>query len=95
MVRTRLRIKSNAFDEAEIRPLIEAAKQDLRRVGVYAKEDDPMAVQAIVLYCKANFGFSQDEPRWQTAYEALRDAMALSGDYAREGREEADADVVS
>lgn len=82
MVRTRLRIKSAAFDEAELGPLIQAAMRDLRRVGVHTPEDDPLVAQAVVLYCKANFGFEQDGARFQQAYEALRDSMALSGDYS-------------
>lgn len=82
MVRVRLRIKSNAFDEGELGPLIQAALRDLRRVGVRTPEGDPLVVQAVVLYCKANFGFDQTGPRFQAAYEALRDSMALSGDYS-------------
>lgn len=80
-IRGRLRIKSQKFDESEIMPLICACKADLARVGVAAQKDDPLTVQAVVLYCKANFGFSEDSDKFQRAYESLRNAMSLSGDY--------------
>lgn len=80
-VKLRLRVKASAFDEGEIQPLIDACKRDLRRVGVSLDETDPLVKQAIIFYCKANFGFSDDSERYQAAYDALRDSMALSGDY--------------
>lgn len=88
IVKVRLRIKSAAFDDAEIRPLIEACLKDLARVGIAeASEEDPLVVQAVVLYCKANFGFSDGQERYQAAYESLRDSMALSGDYGGDGND--------
>lgn len=81
-VKVRLRVKSAAFDEAEIQPLVQACENDLLRVGVYPDESDPLVRQAVALYCKANFGLSEDPrmaERFQRAYEALRDALALSG----------------
>lgn len=33
---------------------------------------------------KANFGYDENTERFQTAFEKLRDSMALSGDYAKE-----------
>lgn len=80
-VRTRLRIKARVFDQAELEPLISAAQADLARVGVKAGEADPLLRQAVVLYCKAYFGFAEDAERYRRAYEALRDSMALSGEY--------------
>lgn len=81
LIRTRLRVKSTAFDEAELEPLIAACRADLARVGVRTEETNPLAVQAVVLYCKGHFGFGDDSERYQRAYEALRDSMALSGEY--------------
>ena len=88
IVRARIRVKSGKFDESEIMPLICACKADLARVGIADKADDPLTTQAVVLYCKANFGFSEDSDKFQRAYESLRDAMSLSGDYG------GDADAV-
>lgn len=87
-VKVRLRVKSAAFDEAEIQPLIDACKADLARVGVVFGENNPLAQQAVVLYCKANFGYAEDPKeaeRFQKAYESLRDSMALSGDFSGGG----------
>lgn len=85
-VKTVLRVKSKAFDDAEISPLISSCKADLLRAGIKTDaETDPLTRQAIKLYCKANFGFSEDSEKFQKAYEALRDSMALSGDYGGGG----------
>lgn len=78
-VKVNLRIISDKFDEAEIKPLIEAAKEELKAAGVKEMDmQDPLAQRAIVLYCKANFGFASDSEKYMAAYEKLRDAMALS-----------------
>lgn len=84
LVRIRLRVKSKDFDEGEISPLILAAQADLKRVGISLKEDDPLFKQAIVLYCKANFGYSEDADKFKAAYEGLRDSLALSVSYGKE-----------
>ena len=52
-----------------------------KRVGT---RNDALYYQAMVLYCKANFGYDENTERFQTAFEKLRDSMALSGDYAKE-----------
>ena len=81
-VKTNLRIKSTAFDTAEIQPIIDACKVDLKLSGVNVfKDGDPLLQRAIVLYAKANFGFSTDSERYQKAYDMLKNSMALSGDY--------------
>lgn len=80
-VKVRLRIKTSAFDYAEVLPLIDTCLKDLKRVGIIAADDDPLVIQAVVFYCKANFGFSDDQERYQKAYESLRDSMAMSGEY--------------
>lgn len=80
-VKLRLRVKSTSFDGGEIQPLIDACKQDLKRVGINVDDTDPLVKQAIVFYCKANFGFSEDSERYRAAYNSLRDSMALSGEY--------------
>lgn len=85
MVRVRLRVKSAAFDEAEIQPLIDACRKDLARVGVTMGDSDPLVRQAVVFYCKASFGFEKDQWKYRTAYEALRDSMALSAGFGGGG----------
>jgi hypothetical protein len=81
-VKVNLRIKSAAFDAAEIQPIIDACKIDLKLSGVNKiEESDPLTQRAVVLYVKANFGFSADSERYQKAYDMLKSSMALSGDY--------------
>jgi len=81
-VKTALRVSSTRFDTLEIEPLIEACKVDLRLSGVNViEDDDPLIGRAVVLYCKANFGYIEDAERWGKAYEALKNSLALSSDY--------------
>ncbi|MGN0594807.1 MAG: head-tail connector protein [Hominimerdicola sp.] len=81
-VKTALRLTSNAFDEGELLPLIESCKLDLSVSGVkIISEDDALIRQAIKLYCKANFGNNEDSVKFQTAYDKLKDSLALCGDY--------------
>lgn len=81
-VKVNLRIKSTAFDVSEIQPIIDACKADLKLSGVNKiKENDPLIERAIVLYAKANFGYSEDSDKFMQAYTALKDSLALSGDY--------------
>ena len=83
LVKQWLRIRSDntAFD-AELRGLIDACKQDLRRRGVKAADNDPLIKQAVKLYCKANFGYGgSDAERFQKSYESLANSLSLCGDY--------------
>jgi hypothetical protein len=81
-VKVALRIKSSAFDTSEICPIISACKIDLELAGVNVIEDtDPLIQRAVVLYAKANFGYSEDSEKYQKAYDALKNSLALSGDY--------------
>ena len=74
----------------EIEDLAEACRMDLITMGgVYVPEDfsDPLAKQALKLYCMGYYGYDKDQGNFRAAYAALRDSMALSGDYRK-----ADAD---
>ena len=63
-----VRIKSDAYD-SELEMLIAAAKSDMVRCGVreelvYPADDKdlhPLARMAIYCYCKANYGYDNDE----------------------------------
>lgn len=84
-VHAALRLKSKALDDGELVPLIEACKADLKLHGVCRiEESDPLIARAIVLYCKAEFGYDDMGERFARAYEGLRDSMELSGDYRQE-----------
>lgn len=90
-VKNALRVKTAAFDD-EIQDLIDACKADLRLVGVNVPEDtpaegkeatagDPLITRAIVLYAKANFGYSEDSEKYRSAYDYLKCSLSLAGDY--------------
>lgn len=88
-VKMALRITSSAFDN-EIEGLIEAAKADLRLSGVTdakVKDDgDPLIRRAIVVYCKANFGYDNPEAeRFQQSYDMLKAHLTLSQEYTTAG----------
>lgn len=91
-VKAAIRVKS---DSGELEGLIAACKKELELAGVYIKDEtDPLAVQAVKLYCKGHYGYDENTEKFLTAYEALRDAMALSGDYAKEIVDGSEADLV-
>jgi predicted nucleic acid-binding protein len=80
-----VRVKSGVGKE-EISGLAEACKKDLEIAGVYVTDEtDPLYRQAQKLYSKANYGYDKDSEKFRAAYAALKDAMALSGDYMKAG----------
>lgn len=87
LVRADLGIKSDKKD-GDIQTAVRASFQRLRMRGVEIREEgEPLTQQAVKLYCRAWFNFQGDGDRYRQAFEALGDAMALSGDY-RECRHE-------
>lgn len=42
---------------------------------------NPLIERAIMLYCKANFGYSEDSEKYQKAYDYLKCALSLAGGY--------------
>lgn len=80
-----VRVKSDIASE-EIEDLAEACVRDLEIAGVHCySEDDQLYMQALKLYCKSNYGYDKDSEKFRAAYTALKDSMALSGDYQKEG----------
>lgn len=74
-VKVALRVTSSMYDD-EIGMLIDAATADMARVGVPRlaltgdTDMDPLAKMAIVLYCKAHFGF--DNPQAELFQDSYR-----------------------
>ena len=74
----------------EIEDLVEAAKADLILSGVLESkivETDPLIKRAIVVYCKANFGYEDPKyaDRFQESYNSLKHHLTLSAEYTTEG----------
>ncbi len=84
-VKVALRVSSNAYD-AEVAALVAAALADMRRVGVpdeaLSRSPDPLARMAVLLFCKARFGYDNDEaPRFEESYRQTVADLANSPAY--------------
>jgi hypothetical protein len=96
-IKIALRISATnyAFDDGEIDPLMEAARQELMLSGISSEilqkekealeldsDLDPLIKRAITIYCKAQFGFDNpDSEKLMNSFEMLKSHMSLSGDY--------------
>lgn len=78
-IKDALRITEDDFDN-EINGLIEAAKEDLKTSGVAASNlTKPLCKQAIILYCKASFGYDNNEAdRFMQSYEHIKKKIAIT-----------------
>ena len=73
---------SSETAKSEIADLIQAGIADMQMRGVIVTDpEEALCKQAVKLYVKGNYGYDKDTERYRDAYEALRDSMALSGDY--------------
>lgn len=73
---------TNTANDADISDAIEACKIDLTLGGaLIVNEEDALTKQAIKLYVRGYFNYQGEGERWQKAYSALKDSMALCGDY--------------
>ena len=72
--------------DGEIRDLIAAAEMDLIQSGVdpakAVDHADPLIKRAIIMYCKAHFGWENaDYERLEQAYQMLKAHLSLASDY--------------
>jgi len=78
-VKTALRITVDAFD-GEITDLIDAALSDLAHGGVIIDPVSPLVKRAVVVYCKAYFGYDNpDADRLADAYIAIKKRLMVYG----------------
>lgn len=73
----------NSFN-TDLDGLICACKADLKLCGISESkinDDDALVNRAIIFYCKAYFRNSDSSERYRKAYEALRTAMSMAGEY--------------
>lgn len=87
-VKLSLRINNNAFD-GEINSLIKSCKKELELVGIapsILNSNDEMILQAIILYCKAHFGFDNSEAeRYMKSYESTKIFLVTNINYKSKG----------
>lgn len=81
LVKTALRIKTTAFD-AELQQLINAALIDLGFGGVSSdvleENHDAIINQAIITYCKMNFGLPEDYDRLKRSYDEQKAQLSTA-----------------
>lgn len=81
-----VRVSDTPTSREEITRLIHAALADMQRQGVDRIDpEDPLTKQAVVLYCKAHYGYDKDSDRFAVAYASLAASMSLCGDYDDKG----------
>jgi len=69
-VKLALRLKTDAFN-SEIEDLILACRIDLGQAGIFnVSDDDALVRQAIVTYCKLNFGTPYEDSNMRKSYYA-------------------------
>lgn len=83
-VKTALRISTDAFDE-ELELLIQSALIDLGIAGVIndvlTEEPDAIVTQAVITYCKMNFGLPEDYDRLKRSYDEQKAQLVTATGY--------------
>lgn len=83
-VKLALRIKTNAYD-TELNNLIDAALQDLGVAGVLSETlttgADAIVSQAVITYCKMNFGLPEDYDRLKRSYDEQKAQLTTCTGY--------------
>lgn len=79
---------SGDYTDNEILDLVESAKADLILSGVHKDKcttEDPLIRRAIIVYCKANFGYEDDikAKRFEMSYFNLKQHLTLSQEYIK------------
>lgn len=75
----KLRIRKMSKDilDEDVGQLVDVALTDLKRIGVdsyYLNEidiKDPLIIEAVLLYCKANFGNLDNQEKLMEAYDMI------------------------
>lgn len=84
-IKLSMRISHDALD-SDIESNIAACMLDLQRVGVSKQKankdsNDALINKAAELYCKWQYDLGNKGEQFHQAYERLRDAISLCGDY--------------
>lgn len=83
-IKLSLRVLDPDFDD-EINSIISAALLELGIGGLDSEkvnQQDALIVQAVTLYCKANFGMANpDSEKYMEAFNSLRTNLSLSEKY--------------
>lgn len=84
LVKKALRITTDAFD-VELQQLIDSALIDIGFGGavseVLTEDGDPIVKQAIITYCKMNFGLPEDYDRLKRSYDEQKAQLGTATGY--------------
>lgn len=79
-----VRVQETETSKEEVKRLIQTALKDLSRQGaVLVDPDDPLIKNAVVLYCRGNYGYDSAEVKaaFQKSYENASASIALDYEY--------------
>ena len=80
-VKLALRITTDAFD-SEITDLVEAAKLDMGVAGVQLPSElNTLVGQAVITFCKMNFGDPDNYDRWKKSYDEQKAQLVTCTGY--------------
>lgn len=79
IAKAKLRIRKTSKDDLDqdVGQLVEVALADLKRIGVHssylneADIEDPLIIEAALLYAKANFGNPENHAELMTSYDMI------------------------
>lgn len=81
VAKAKIRIRKMSTDilDEDVGQLVEVALADLKRIGVDGSYlgkngrsiNDPLIIEAVLMYCKANFGTPDNQEKLMEAYEMM------------------------
>ena len=84
LVKMALRITTDAFDD-ELQQLIGSALIDIGFGGamseVLTENGDPVVTQAVITYCKMNFGLPEDYDKLKRSYDEQKAQLGTATGY--------------
>jgi hypothetical protein len=85
-IKKALRIKTDAYND-ELTELMKAGLIDLGFGGamneVLTEDADPIVTQAVITYCKMNFGLPEDYDRLKRSYDEQKAQLGTATGYTR------------
>lgn len=85
-IKMALRIKTDAYND-ELTELMRAGLIDLGFGGamneVLTEDADPVVTQAVITYCKMNFGLPEDYDRLKKSYDEQKAQLGTATGYTR------------
>lgn len=81
-VKEAVRITTTEFDSGQLTDLITAAQMDLGIAGVIVPDRyDALVAQAVITYCKMNFGLVDDYDRLKRSYDEQKAQLMTATGY--------------